>query len=77
VSDPTPPKDRPTHLSLPSKTPEELALENASLRASLDALAVHSHELELANRQMKASGEERERTMRHVALGVRREVRSV
>ncbi|RXK38509.1 hypothetical protein M231_04275 [Tremella mesenterica] len=55
------------------KTPEELELENVSLRASLDALASHAHTLEQTNKMFRAQAEERERNMRNVMLGVRRE----
>jgi len=58
-----------------SKTPEELTLENESLRASLDALALHAEALGKANKTLKNAGEEREKMMRSVVVGVRREVR--
>lgn len=66
-----------TDISGPSPTPktnEELSLENESLRASLDALAQHAHQLELANRALAARGEERDKLVRSVVTGVRREV---
>jgi len=64
-----------TLCSSPSaKTPEELALENISLRASLDALAIHAHDLEQKNRILQHNGEEKEKIMRSMVLGVRREV---
>lgn len=56
------------------KTPEELELENEHLRASLDALAVHTQEVESRNKQLREQAEERDKTMRGVVLGVRREV---
>jgi hypothetical protein len=56
------------------KTPEELALENASLRASLDALAVHSHAVEKENRELKKRAEERDVTLRSMVLDVQKEV---
>jgi len=59
----------------PSKTPEELALENESLRSSLDALASHAQTLKQANKALKQAGDEREKMMRSVVVGVRREVR--
>lgn len=56
------------------KTNEELLLENESLRGSLDALAVHAHQLELANRAFKERDQERDKLVRSVVSGVRREV---
>ena len=56
------------------KTPEELALENEGLRASLDTLASQAHALEKANKALREMAEEREKTMRTVVNGVRREV---
>jgi len=56
------------------KTPEELALENLNLRASLDEIASHAEKLERANKALQEQGEERDRAMRNIALGVRREV---
>lgn len=49
-------------------------LENESLRASLDALAQHAHQLELSNRALKSRSEERDKLVRSVVSGVRREV---
>ncbi|GMK58235.1 hypothetical protein CspeluHIS016_0502670 [Cutaneotrichosporon spelunceum] len=57
------------------KTPEELALENASLRASLDALAVHAHMVEKENRELKKRAEERDVTLRSMVLDVQKEAR--
>lgn len=48
-------------------------LENESLRASLDALAVHAHSVEVANRTLKEHVEERDNQVRSVVSGVRRE----
>ncbi|EIW65729.1 hypothetical protein TREMEDRAFT_66106 [Tremella mesenterica DSM 1558] len=62
-----------TYSTSQGKTPEELELENVSLRASLDALASHAHTLEQTNKMFRAQAEERERNMRNVMLGVRRE----
>lgn len=68
----------PARKSSPSvKTNEELQLENESLRASLDALAVHAHKLDLANRAFKERDQERDMLVRSVVTGVRREVRAV
>ncbi|RSH84583.1 uncharacterized protein EHS24_006106 [Apiotrichum porosum] len=64
----------PARKSSPSvKTNEELQLENESLRASLDALAVHAHKLDLANRAFKERDQERDMLVRSVVTGVRRE----
>lgn len=57
------------------KTPEELALENESLRASLDALAVHAHSLEVANKALTERAAEHDKVVKSVVHGVRREVR--
>ncbi|KLT40743.1 hypothetical protein CC85DRAFT_287149 [Cutaneotrichosporon oleaginosum] len=57
------------------KTPEELALENASLRASLDALAVHAHAVEKENRELKKRTEERDVALRSMVLDVQKEAR--
>lgn len=58
-----------------AKTPEELVLENESLRASLDALAVHAHSLEVANKALSERAAEHDKVVRSVVHGVRREVR--
>lgn len=55
------------------KSPEELALENENLRASLDAMAVHTHEVERANKALLEQMEERQTMIRALADGVRRE----
>ena len=60
--------------SASGKTPEELALENENLRTSLDEIASHAEELERANKVLKEQGEERDKAMRSIAVGVRREV---
>lgn len=57
-----------------AKTNEELMLENESLRASLDALAKHAHALELANKAVTERAEERDKVVRSVVYGVRKEV---
>jgi hypothetical protein len=49
-------------------------LENESLRASLDALAVHTHQLELEKRSLAHQAEERETLVRSVVGEVRQEV---
>lgn len=59
------------------KTPEELELENEHLRASLDALAVHTQEVESRNKQLREQAAERDKTMRSVVMGVRREVSAI
>lgn len=56
------------------KTPEELALENENLRASLDALAVHSHAVETENKALRTDLEERTKAMKTAINEVRREV---
>lgn len=58
----------------PTKSPEELALENASLRASLDALAVHAHSLEKANKDLRMRAEERDKMLQSMVSDVRTEV---
>lgn len=57
------------------KTPEELALENENLRTSLDAIASHAEKLEQANKVLREQHDEREKAMRSIAVGMRREVR--
>ncbi|BEJ05772.1 hypothetical protein CcaverHIS641_0302940 [Cutaneotrichosporon cavernicola] len=57
------------------KTPEELALENASLRASLDALAVHAHVVEKENSELKKRADERNVALRSMVLDVQKEAR--
>jgi hypothetical protein len=57
------------------KTPEELALENESLRASLDALAVHTEAVNKENQELRKSSQEREVVLRNAVAGVRKEVR--
>lgn len=59
------------------KTPEELALENQSLRASLDALAVHAHSLEKANKELRQRAEERDKMLQSMVSDVRHEVSQV
>lgn len=61
--------------STSTKTPEELALENESLRASLDALALHTEAVDKENQELKKRSQEREAVLRTVAAGVRKEVR--
>lgn len=58
---------------IPLKSPEELALENENLRASLDAMASHTHEVERANKGLLEQMEERQKMIRALADGVRRE----
>jgi hypothetical protein len=58
----------------PPKTPEELLLENTSLRSSLDAISRHSHMLENEVRRLRESEEKKGEMMRSVVMGVRREV---
>ncbi|WOO79638.1 uncharacterized protein LOC62_02G003161 [Vanrija pseudolonga] len=71
-------QDRPPRNSSPSaKTNEELMLENESLRASLDALAKHAHALELANKAVTERAEERDKVVRSVVYGVRKEAKKV
>lgn len=56
------------------KTPEELALENENLRASLDAIALHAHAIETENKALRADADERAKAMKTVISEVRREV---
>lgn len=57
------------------KTPEEMLLENESLRASLDALSKQAQALSVENAQLRGGVEKRDEMMKSVVLGVRREVR--
>ncbi|KAK8845310.1 hypothetical protein IAR55_006023 [Kwoniella newhampshirensis] len=65
--------DPPSKSGPSAKTPEELALENASLRTSLDSLASYAQTLDQNNRQLKERLEERERQVMSTINGVRRE----
>ncbi len=56
------------------KSPEELMLENENLRASLDEIAQHAEKLDRVNKILQAQHDEREKTMRSIAVGMRREV---
>lgn len=56
-----------------AKTPEELALENASLRHSLDTLASHTQSLEQTNRLLKIQLEERDKKLLAAMAGVKKE----
>lgn len=56
------------------KTPEELALENDNLRKSLDEIASHAEKLERANKALLEQHDEREKAMKSIVIGVRREV---
>ncbi|GFZ43726.1 hypothetical protein JCM24511_01446 [Saitozyma sp. JCM 24511] len=56
------------------KTAEELLMENESLKSSLDALATHAEALVKQNKELRQQAEEREKMMRSVVVGVRREV---
>ncbi|KAH8090361.1 hypothetical protein HD553DRAFT_2341 [Filobasidium floriforme] len=56
-----------------AKTPEELALENEHLRASLDALSKHTMQVEQALKRVK----DREGMMKSVVLGVKAEAQKV
>lgn len=58
------------------KTHEELSLENASLRASLDAMAVHTQNVETELKRVKESEAKRGELMKSVVLGVKLEVSS-
>lgn len=55
------------------KTPEELALENEHLRASLDALSKHTMQVEQELKRLK----DREGMMKSVVLGVKAEAQKV
>lgn len=56
-----------------AKTPEELALENEHLRASLDALSKHTMQVEQELKHVK----DREGMMKSVVLGVKAEAQKV
>lgn len=56
-----------------AKTPEELALENTSLRHSLDTLASHTQSLEQTNRLLKIQLEERDKKFLAAMAGVKKE----
>lgn len=56
------------------KTPEELSLENTSLRASLDAISKHAASVETTNRRLLETLKEWERMRREMSAGLRREV---
>lgn len=56
-----------------AKTPEELALENTSLRHSLDTLASHTQSLEQTNRLLKIQLEERDKKLLTAMAGVKKE----
>lgn len=49
-------------------------MENESLKSSLDALATHAEALVKQNKELRQQAEEREKMMRSVVVGVRREV---
>ena len=69
-----PDDDLPRNASPTAKTNEELMLENESMRTSLDTLSKIAHQLEVENRALKERAEERDKMMRSVVSGVRREV---
>ncbi|OXG23014.1 hypothetical protein J008_01981 [Cryptococcus neoformans] len=64
------PRGNPAPLA---KTPEELALENTSLRHSLDTLASHTQSLEQTNRLLKIQLEERDKKFLAAMAGVKKE----
>ncbi|WVO23425.1 uncharacterized protein IAS62_004778 [Cryptococcus decagattii] len=64
------PRGNPAPLA---KTPEELSLENASLRHSLDTLASHTQSLEQTNRLLKIQLEERDKKLLAAMAGVKKE----
>jgi hypothetical protein len=55
------------------KSPEELAVENLSLRHSLDVLAMQTQALERELDTYKRQSNERQEMMKSVVLGVKRE----
>ena len=63
-----------TYRSPSGKTPEELALENENLRASLDTIAQRAHEVDLENQTLRSEAEERAKAMKTIISEVRREV---
>ncbi|WVR03327.1 hypothetical protein IAU60_000318 [Kwoniella sp. DSM 27419] len=56
-----------------TKTAEELLMENASLKSSLDAMAVHAQSVDQANKALRAQLEERDRGLRLAMEGMKRE----
>nr|XP_019048530.1 hypothetical protein I302_02302 [Kwoniella bestiolae CBS 10118]OCF27460.1 hypothetical protein I302_02302 [Kwoniella bestiolae CBS 10118] len=57
----------------PTKTAEELLLENASLKTSLDALALHAESVDNTNKTLKKQLEEREKGLKVLMEGLKRE----
>ncbi|WRT63468.1 uncharacterized protein IL334_000373 [Kwoniella shivajii] len=57
----------------PSKTAEELSFENESLKTSLDSLASHAQSLEMSNRNLQMQLEEREKGLKVIMEGLKRE----
>ncbi|WVQ93885.1 hypothetical protein IAU59_000963 [Kwoniella sp. CBS 9459] len=55
------------------KTPEELLMENESLKTSLDALSLHAQSVERNNQLLKIQLAERERGLRTAVEGIKRE----
>lgn len=58
---------------LTGKSPEELAIENLSLRHSLDVLAMQTQALERELDTYKRQSDQRQEMMKSVVLGVKRE----
>nr|XP_019014340.1 uncharacterized protein I206_00422 [Kwoniella pini CBS 10737]OCF53121.1 hypothetical protein I206_00422 [Kwoniella pini CBS 10737] len=57
----------------PSKTAEELSLENASLKTSLDALAIHAESVDQTNKALNMKLEEREKGLKIIMEGLKKE----
>nr|XP_018266551.1 uncharacterized protein I303_00526 [Kwoniella dejecticola CBS 10117]OBR88709.1 hypothetical protein I303_00526 [Kwoniella dejecticola CBS 10117] len=54
-------------------TAEELSLENASLKTSLDTLAIHAETLDQSNKALKTQLEEREKGLKVIMEGLKKE----
>ncbi|KAK6905016.1 hypothetical protein I203_105835 [Kwoniella mangroviensis CBS 8507] len=59
--------------SAPTKTAEELLLENASLKTSLDALALHAESVDNTNKTLKKQLEEREKGLKVIMENLKKE----
>ncbi|WWC66997.1 uncharacterized protein I206_100904 [Kwoniella pini CBS 10737] len=67
------PKPSASASSGPSKTAEELSLENASLKTSLDALAIHAESVDQTNKALNMKLEEREKGLKIIMEGLKKE----
>ncbi|WWC85623.1 uncharacterized protein L201_000488 [Kwoniella dendrophila CBS 6074] len=67
-------KGRPnTGTGGPTKTAEELLLENESLKISLDGLAIHAESLDTSNKLLKKQLEEREKGLKVIMESLKKE----